>query len=311
MKQQDHSFFDNDSVTTETIIPEEELHEAESRNEESVYTVQIDNPIYIKGGLSSVIGSRSVQQDAARIDNEYMYQDNGVYLAVMCDGMGGLNGGEIASRLCVTKMFEAFYCVDVKGRVPEFFKFMIENLDKMVYNLTDDNNRPIHAGSTLTSIIIDGNLLYWAGVGDSRIYVKRGKEMVCVTQDHNYGYLLDKKVKEGKISREEAMSDPQREALISYMGIGGVTYMNINPHPFVLRNGDTVLLCSDGLYRALSESEISRLIETHHGDMQKLAEALTSAAIAKGKRHQDNTTAALVQYCENVNISAPFNMPIK
>lgn len=297
-----------DNIPTEAIVPEEELQESSSGE---IFTMQLnDFPVEIKSGLSSVIGSRAVQQDAARVDNEYMFFDRGVYLAVMCDGMGGMTGGEVASNLCVTKMFEAFYCVDVRGRVPSFFKFMIENIDKMIYNLTDDNGKTMHSGSTLTSIIIEDGSLYWASVGDSHIYIKRGNEMMCVNKDHNYGMVLDRKVKDGQMKKEEAQAAPNRAALVSYIGIGGVPYMDINPHPFPLRSGDTVLLCSDGLYHSVSEREIIGIIDAST-DMQQAAEALTAAAIAKGKRHQDNTTAVLVQYCEKVMNSAPFNMPMK
>ena len=175
-----------------------------------------------------------------------------------------------------------------------------------IYNLTDDKGRPMHSGSTLTSVIIEGSDLYWVSVGDSRIFIKRSNEMMCVTEDHNYGTILDKKARRGQISREEAAADPERAALVSYMGIGGVPYIDINPYPFPLMNGDTVLLCSDGLYRALSEPEMLRIISSYDNNMQQAAEALTAAAIAKGKRHQDNTTAVLVKYCERVNNSAGF-----
>ena len=188
----------NDNVTTEAIVPDEELYGDNQPDVNLNMNIDhFDHPVEIKSGLSSVIGARSAQQDAARVDNEYMYIENNVFLAVMCDGMGGMSGGEIASNLCVSKMFEAFYCVNVKGRVPSFFKFMVENIDKMIYNLTDDKGRPMHSGSTLTSVIIEGSDLYWVSVGDSRIFIKRSNEMMCVTEDHNYGTILDKKARRG------------------------------------------------------------------------------------------------------------------
>ena len=114
----------NDNVTTEAIVPDEELYGDNQPDVNLNMNIDhFDHPVEIKSGLSSVIGARSAQQDAARVDNEYMYIENNVFLAVMCDGMGGMSGGEIASNLCVSKMFEAFYCVNVKGRVPSFFKF--------------------------------------------------------------------------------------------------------------------------------------------------------------------------------------------
>lgn len=293
-KQQDFNNYDTDNIKTEAIVPDKEYEDDDTQ-----MTFRIDScPARIESGVSSVIGSRSVQQDAARVDSDYMYLDKNVFLAVMCDGMGGMKGGEKASKLCVTKMFEAFYCVDVNGKVPAFFKFMVTNIDKMIYNLTDDNGNSIKSGSTLASVIIEGKNLYWVSVGDSRIYLKRKDEMVCVTTDHNYAMVLEQKVKKGLISAEEAKANPEREALVSYMGMGGLEYIDINPNPLELLNGDCILLCSDGLYRALSAEEIKSVIDSFD-DTQTVAEALTAAALAKGKRNQDNTTAVLLRYVEN------------
>ena len=122
--------------------------------------------------------------------------------------------------------------------------------------------------------------------------------MVCVTTDHNYAMVLEQKVKKGLISAEEAKANPEREALVSYMGMGGLEYIDINPNPLELLDGDCILLCSDGLYRALSAEEIKSVIDSFD-DTQTVAEALTAAALAKGKRNQDNTTAVLLRYVEN------------
>jgi protein phosphatase len=294
MKQQ------NEFNKTDTdIIPTEDIIADEIEDSGLVATIRLDvNPSEIKSGISSEIGKRAYQQDAARVDNEYMYVENNLFLATMCDGMGGMNGGEKASKLCVDTMFEAFYCVDVKGRVPSFFKFMADNLDKMIHNLKDDNGNPLKSGTTLTSVIIEKNNLYWVSVGDSRIYLKRGNEMISITVDHNYKLLLDEQVKKGIITKEQADSNPEKEALISFMGIGGINYIDINPNPLKLLNDDCILLCSDGLYRTLSTEEMIAIIDSCD-DMQKAAEMLTSAAINKGKRNQDNTTAVLLKYIEN------------
>ncbi len=301
MKQQNYFLeYDSDSIDTEAIIPDE-------ISNDPIATIRLDsNPCEIKLGISSVIGSRPCQQDAARAD-EYMYLENNLYLAAMCDGMGGMNGGERASRLCVQTMFEAFYCVNVKGRVPSFFKFMVDNLDKMIHNLKDDDGNPLRAGTTLTSVIIEGKNLYWVSVGDSRIYLKRGSEMMSITVDHNYRLLLEEQVKKGIITKEQADSDPEKEALISFIGKGGIDYIDINPNPLELINGDCILLCSDGLYRTVSTNEMIAIIDSCE-DMQEAAEKLTAAATSKGKRNQDNTTAVLLKYVENKADTAVTNL---
>lgn len=295
--------YENDSIQTEAIIPDGELN---GDSDISVTLLIDENANRIESGVSSVIGSRKGQQDAVRTDTESMYADNGVFLTVMCDGMGGLSGGEKASNLCVTKMFEAFYCVNVRGKAPSFLKFAVTNIDKMIHNMTDGNGVPIKTGSTLTAVIIEDNKLYWASVGDSRIYLKRGREMVQITVDHNYRMVLEEDVKQGKLTKEQADCDPQKDALVSYMGMGGLRYIDINPFPLTLKNGDCIMLCSDGLYRTLSDKEIKSIIDSFD-NMQTAAEALTSAAISKGRKNQDNTTVALLKYIENKAYTAEDN----
>ena len=291
--------FENDFIPTEAIVPDYILAMADN---ELVVADEFDDSedpsasARIGAGVSLKLGSRQVQQDCARIDDVGYYNEKKLFLAMMCDGMGGMSGGEIASNLCVSKMFEAFHAGDVQGNIPAFFRRMIDVLDKEVYNLTDDSGEHMQSGSTLTAVVIEGNNLYWLSVGDSRIYLKRADEMVRVTVDYNYGYLLEGKVKNGQITREQADSDPHKDALISFIGIGGVNYYDINPNPVELADGDTLLLCSDGLYRALSDSDIKSIMDDFSFDESVTAEALTCAALSVGKKNQDNTTAVIVRY---------------
>ena len=154
-------------------------------------------------------------------------------------------------------------------------------------------------------------LLYYYGNSVKFLKQRYGLNKIILEKFREEPKLLRRKKAELIILLLDLMACPflrakDREKICSYMGIGGVPYIDINPYPFPLMNGDTVLLCSDGLYRALSEPEMLRIISSYDNNMQQAAEALTAAAIAKGKRHQDNTTAVLVKYCERVNNSAGF-----
>ncbi len=294
-------YIENDYIPTEAIVPDEAIEKVEAQPQPQIPVPEAapaDTAAKISVGISSLIGSRKVQQDCARADDPEKYRENNIFLAVMCDGMGGMTGGEIASNLVVTKLFDAFYSFEVAGKAPAFFRYMVDELDKAVYNLTDENGHPLHSGSTLTAVIIEGRSLYWVSVGDSRIYLKRGGEIVCVTEDHNYSLLLERKVKSGAITREQADNDPEKDALISFMGIGGVRYIDINPNPVELMDGDCVLLCSDGLYRVLSKEDIGSIIDSFYENTSIAAEALTNAAVGMGKRNQDNTTAVLLRFTE-------------
>lgn len=265
----------------------------------SLITIRLDaNPNRIQTGVASSIGMRNYQQDAAMVENEYAYMDTNKMIAILCDGMGGLDGGELASNLCANTLYKDFHSVDVSENVAGFLRVSIDKLDSAINSLRDSDGKPLNAGTTLACVIIIDNKLYWASVGDSRIYLIRGTEIAQITVDHNYRMLLDRKVKTGAISEEEAQSHPKREALISYIGMCGVRYIDMNPNHFQLMDGDHILLCSDGLYRSLDETEIKTAIDESHGNMDDAAKTLISMATDKQKRDQDNTTVVVIKYID-------------
>ena len=243
-------------------------------------------------GTSSVIGKREYQQDALMVAQGNPPNDKKSF-AVLCDGMGGMNGGEKASALCVEKMINAFNMgVDY---IPDFYRRNIIEIDDAVSLLTDENGDYMGAGSTLISVIIDDYKLYWGSVGDSRIYVIRDQEMVVINAEHNYYVELLEKVRAGEISQEEADKHPSREALTSYMGIGGITLMDVSENNIQLLKDDYVVLCSDGLYRALSDNEIFNIIKKSNGNAQQAAKSLTDYTMGKNIPFQDNTSVIVIK----------------
>lgn len=248
-------------------------------------------------GSSSVIGRRSYQQDAIRCDDYSEYLEKGRLIAVLCDGMGGLSGGEKASALCSSMVFDTFHSEERFPSAAAFFKTVIDRADDGVRKIKADGGGTLKgSGTTLAAVIIEDGQLFWASVGDSRIYVLRGREMLCVTRDHNYLMLLEERVKRGEITREQADSDPRKEALVSYIGMGGVKYVDLNTRPLPLEDGDIILICSDGLYRTVTKDEMYAILTAHAEDVELAASTLTEFALGKQKRNQDNTSAIVIRY---------------
>ena len=128
----------------------------------------------------SVIGDREEQQDSYSFclgDREGLF--------VVCDGMGGHTGGAIASSTAAELICKNYE----KNTTCDPYLFLHENTvkaDEAVASLTNDRGHPLGAGSTLIAVILRENRMYWSSVGDSRIYLIRGKEIVQVTLDHTY-----------------------------------------------------------------------------------------------------------------------------
>lgn len=271
-------------------------HEEEDEDDPlATERIDVDQPM-VSIGKASLIGMRKEQQDAIRTDDFDAYSEEGRAIAVLCDGMGGLSGGELASNKCASLVFNAFHEMPSGASIPRFFRAMIAQADREVGAIRGSDGAALRCGTTLVSAVIENGGLYWASVGDSRIYLIRGEEIVCLTKDHNLMMLLNEQVKRGEITREEANSNPKREALISFIGGGVVRCVDCPVKPIPLRDGDHVVLCSDGLYRSVSEEEIWQIVTAFQDTAAVAAQMLAEQAVNKRFPHQDNTSVIVMTY---------------
>jgi protein phosphatase len=250
-------------------------------------------------GSDMHIGTRPYQQDACYVTETTLSEPDIPVKAygVLCDGMGGLEDGEKVSNLAVGALSSALDGLISDEGVEEFFIAEVRKLDESVCSEcgSDDGGLP-KSGTTLCAALIFGGSLYWASVGDSRIYIIRDGDIVQVSRDHNYSMVLKEYVRQGRMPAGDAEGHPKKGALISFIGSGKVRYIDTNSAPFALIHGDIVLLCSDGLVKSLTNPEILEIVGTHYGDMGSAAKALTSEAFDKGEGAKDNTSVVLMQY---------------
>ncbi|MFR1833055.1 MAG: PP2C family protein-serine/threonine phosphatase [Lachnospiraceae bacterium] len=257
-------------------------------------TNQIENALDVQTGIGGIIGTREYQQDFA-----YIYTDKRDVLGILCDGMGGLNGGEAASQTAVSVMAGAFLKERPQHDIPGFFFDTAKKMDKMVAGLTDKNGKALNAGTTALAALIRDGELYIMSVGDSKLYLIREDKIKTLTREHNYRLQLTEQRDAGMISAkkfEEESNTRMAEALISYVGMNGLARTDINRQPFVLQDGDIVLLCSDGLYKAMSEQKIYAMIRDNDFDMELAAARLLDMSKRCAERTQDNTTVILMKY---------------
>lgn len=244
----------------------------------------------IEVGTSSVIGSRKTQQDAV-----FGYGANGWAIGIVCDGMGGLCGGEVASRVALKSLADAWFTQRDVADIPGFLRREAISADEKVYLQEAPDGRRLEAGTTMVAVIVRQGELYWLSVGDSKLYFIRGQELLSLNIEHNYRLELNTMLRQGKITAQEYAAEEYRaEALTSYVGMGDLSLMDISPRGYPLRDGDILLLASDGLYRSLSEEEILTTVRKNETQMQQAADALT-AAVA-GRKKQDNTSVVLLRY---------------
>lgn len=251
----------------------------------------------------SSVGNRNYQQDALYVSDSKILAANKKtrLLAVVCDGMGGMADGGKASRTGIQMMVQGFKNIEKAPQVniPAFFQQGIYAIDQVISSFPKENGRG--SGTTMVACIVEDNKLYWASVGDSRIYIIRNHQMQQVTRDHNYWLRLQEKVAAGQMTMEEAMAQRHKEALISYLGMGNVSLMDINIEPFTMQYGDMIMLCSDGITKTLPDAQIKKIILADEVKPAQKAEALVEAATHANSHSQDNTSVVLVHY-EEVDI---------
>ena len=250
-------------------------------------------------------GRREYQQDAVYVTPSKKFAANRKtrVMAVVCDGMGGMAGGGKASRNAIQMMINGFQNVQNQPQmnIPGFFRSAIVTIDKTIASFPKENGRG--SGTTMVAAIAEENKLYWASVGDSRIYIIRENnnqtEMRQITRDHNYWLRLQEMVAQGKMTQEEAMGKRQKEALISFLGIGNVSLMDISTEPIPMQYGDIVMLCSDGITKTLPDHQIKSIILDDKNPIEQKAVQLVEAAIHGNTHSQDNTSVAILQYRES------------
>ena len=242
--------------------------------------------------IISDIGDREEQQDSFGYS---IKSESG--LIVICDGMGGHQGGKFASSLAVQCYLNEYERYVEKFEPIVFFIETAKAVDKKIYDTRSADGSKLNAGTTIAATIIDNKELFWLSVGDSRVYLKRNNEFIQVTFDQTYQLALNERLANGVISQEiydrEIINGA---ALISYLGVGNLNILDYNNTPFKLQKDDVILIMSDGLYKLVSDSEIKCLIDNFN-NIQDMITALKTKAEhnAKNKINKDNITVSIIR----------------
>lgn len=241
----------------------------------------------------SVIGDRDDQQDSLGWSLKY---DEG--LIVLCDGMGGHEGGKTASGLTVETFLSAYEDNFTQNSNVDVWIDTAKKTDTVISQLKNDRGGLLKAGTTVVSVYIKNKKLIWCSVGDSRAYLVRNEEMVQLTQDHNYNTVLIEKKHAGLLDETEFQKENRRgEALISFVGIGNLALIDYSQNPLELMKDDKIILMSDGLYKIVTDTEILRILNNFN-NIGEAVQALEMKARRNAKNHaecRDNMTTALIK----------------
>ena len=192
---------------------------------------------------------------------------------IVCDGMGGQNKGELASSIAVSHLIDDFNSSRFINALDVQFWLnrRIRAVNRYIYNEARQNALYRGMGTTLTCVVIFKNNIITAQIGDSRLYEINGTKLVQVTKDQTYvNYLYNT----GQISKEEMATHPRRHMLMNALGTYPSVEIDITTKPYV---GQTVMLCSDGLYNNVSETTIASILKGRDTPEEKVNELISIA----------------------------------
>ncbi len=229
---------------------------------------------------------RSTNQDALRFGT----LDNGVIYAVVCDGMGGANGGNIASHIAVdvlTERITAAYADEQTPRSPAHLlasAMAAANIE--IFDRAGVDPLLEGMGTTVVAMIVCGMEAYISHVGDSRLYLYREGMLQQITRDHS---VVQEMIESGQITEEQARSHPRKHFITRALGVTALEEGEYDE--LTLQAGDRLLLCTDGLTNMVSNKSIESLL----GQKEPTpVNALIEMALANGG--SDNITVVLAEH---------------
>lgn len=238
-------------------------------------------------GATDIGQKRKTNQDSFFVSSE-------LKLFVVADGMGGHNGGDIASQMIVSLLPE-FVKTHPTLEPSLLISEGIKETNRNIKNYANEHIELVGMGSTIVTFFFKGQNLYIGNVGDSRGYLISGKKIFQLTKDHS---LVQEKLNFGIYNREQAALDPQKNVLVRTVGFDDEVNADIFTYK-VIRN-DIFLSCSDGLHSKVSEEDIVFIINELIPEPSKAKEADIDQAIktlikvANDNGGQDNITVILV-----------------
>lgn len=230
-------------------------------------------------------------------DNWYVNEPSPIskaFYAIVADGMGGHNAGEVASNMATITISEYINKHYTDNLSYDSLKSMlikaIEESNKKILKESISSKEKIGMGTTLIMCFITNDKAIVTHVGDSRLYLIRNNKIHRMTKDHS---LVAQLIDEGKITEKEALNHPQKNVITR--AIGTEPTVEIDIYEFGLTDGDIILLCTDGLSNMVSDEEIISSISSSEN---VIIAPKNLVDLANKKGGADNITAVILKYAD-------------
>lgn len=204
-------------------------------------------------GATDIGRKRKTNQDSICLDHAH-------HFFAVADGMGGHNGGDIASQLSVKIMPE--FLNNNKNLEPErLMKNIIKEINLAILKKAEESPELHGMGTTISAIQFNGPQLFIGNVGDSRVYLINNQHIFQLTRDHSF---VQEKLNMGIYSRTDAVNDPQKNVLVR--SVGFEPDLAVDVFQYRICRNDLFLICSDGLHGKVSDADILHIVKKNISD---------------------------------------------
>jgi len=209
-------------------------------------------------------------------------------LVVVADGMGGHEGGQIASRLAVDALTKA-YAESTLADPQERLVSALQDAHRRIQERAKQDTVLNSMGTTCTAFALIGARLYFVHIGDSRLYLLREGKLRILSRDHT---LIRQLLEKGVIRPEQAQNHPQKHVLTSALGVPGEEIeIDALPSPLALQRNDVLMICTDGLWGQMESDEIEQVLASQSPN----AACRSLVDLAKNRGGPDNITLQVLR----------------
>ncbi|MCE7794657.1 Stp1/IreP family PP2C-type Ser/Thr phosphatase [Salipaludibacillus sp. CUR1] len=224
-------------------------------------------------------------------DGAVKENQTGHMLALVADGMGGHQAGDVASKMARDGLLNYWKEIDKQlspKEAEEWLNDTVQKLNKEIFLQSRQNAQCEGMGTTLVAAVCTDEYVSFSNVGDSRVYLFEDRQLKQMTEDHS---LVGELVRSGQISEEEAEHHPRKNVLLR--ALGTEKSIEVDVRTISWREGDMLLLCSDGLTNMVSDEEISSYLSSSE-NLDEIAAQLVDHANKAGG--EDNISLTLVRH---------------
>ena len=234
-------------------------------------------------GNAQTIGTREKQDDSFAAS----VKDYGV-MAIVADGIGGYINGKLASQITVETFLDEFEKRDVTDNLTYYFQKSAMLSNERIRDEFGDTK----GGTTVVSVVMKDDKMFWTSVGDSNIAVFRSGRLIMVNRKENVKNWLEDQYYAGAVRKEEVLSNSSDMRLVNYLGYDGFKKADESDRPIYLKKKDKVLIYSDGI-ELLGQIELEKML-SRKVHPQKIADAMIDAVDAHKKKKKDNATVVIL-----------------